>query len=44
VILGEESDVALLGVVTLESLGLILNPLERSIHKATVMPLMSASA
>src|SRR6266508_3136314 len=36
VILGQAADVALLGVVTLESFGLILNPLERSIHKATV--------
>ncbi len=44
VILGEASDVALLGVVTLESLGLVLNPLERSIHRAAVMPLMLAAA
>lgn len=44
VILGQGDDVALLGVVTLESLGLILNPLERSIHKAIVMPLMRMTA
>ena len=44
VILGESADVALLGVLTLESVGLILNPLERSIHKATAMPLMRMTA
>lgn len=44
VILGEGGDVPLLGVVTLEGFGLILNPLERSIHKAAVLPLMRMSA
>ncbi len=32
VILGERDDVALLGVVTLESLALILNPLDRTLR------------
>ena len=32
VILGEEGDEALLGAVTLEILGLILNPFTRSLH------------
>lgn len=32
VILGEEDDVALLGAVTLESLALVLNPFDRSLH------------
>ena len=32
VILGEESDEALLGVVTLEILGLVLNPFDRTLH------------
>jgi hypothetical protein len=31
VILGERNDMALLGAVTLESLGLVLNPLERTL-------------
>lgn len=34
VILGEPGDVALLGVVTLEELGLVLDPLTRKIHHA----------
>ena len=34
VILGEEKDTALLGVVTLEELGLVFNPFERSLHEA----------
>ena len=34
VILGEEKDAALLGVVTLEELGLVFNPFERSLHAA----------
>ena len=33
VILGEEKDTALLGVVTLEELGLVFNPFERSLHE-----------
>src|SRR5205809_558271 len=41
VILGEERDAALLGVVTLEELGLVLNPFERSLQPAQ-MTLMSA--
>ncbi|MBI5206892.1 MAG: retroviral-like aspartic protease family protein [Candidatus Firestonebacteria bacterium] len=32
VILGEESDEALLGVVTLEILGLVFNPFTRTLH------------
>jgi len=32
VILGEENDEALLGVVTLEILGLVLNPFDRTLH------------
>lgn len=32
VILGEENDEALLGVVTLEILGLVFNPFDRSLH------------
>ncbi len=32
VILGEEGDAALLGVVTLEILGLVLNPFNRTLH------------
>jgi len=41
VILGEERDAALLGVVTLEELGLIFNPFERTLEPAQMM-LMSA--
>lgn len=32
VILGEADDIPLLGVVTLEILGLVLNPLKRTLH------------
>jgi clan AA aspartic protease len=32
VILGQPGDVALLGVVTLEELGLVLNPFDRTLH------------
>jgi len=32
VILGEENDEALLGVVTLEILGLVFNPFDRTLH------------
>ncbi|MCL0058641.1 aspartyl protease family protein [Dehalococcoidia bacterium] len=32
VILGEEGDEALLGVVTLENLGLVFNPFDRTLH------------
>ena len=32
VILGEEGDEALLGAVTLEILGLVLNPFDRTLH------------
>jgi len=41
VILGEERDAALLGVVTFEELGLIFNPFERTLEPAQMM-LMSA--
>ena len=37
VILGEESDEALLGVVTLEILGLGLNPFERTLQQMRVL-------
>ena len=37
VILGEPGDEALLGVVTLEELGLVLNPFQRSLHPARMM-------
>jgi len=42
VILGEEKDTALLGVVTLEELGLVFNPFERSLQPAQ-MTLMSTT-
>ena len=32
VILGEPGDAALLGTVTLETLGLVLNPFDRTLH------------
>lgn len=34
VILGEENDTALMGVLTLEAFGLILDPFERKLHPA----------
>jgi clan AA aspartic protease len=37
VILGEPGDEALLGVVTLEELGLVLNPFQRSLQPARLM-------
>ena len=37
VVLGEEGDQALLGVVTLEELGLVFNPFQRSLHPARMM-------
>jgi predicted aspartyl protease len=37
VILGEEKDEALLGVVTLEEMGLVFNPFERSLQRARMM-------
>lgn len=40
VILGEPGDVALLGVVTLENLGLVFNPFDRSLRPMTSAPLM----
>lgn len=42
VVLGEHEDVALLGVITLEELGLVLNPLDRSVRKMK-MQLLRAS-
>jgi len=33
VILGERNDAALLGVITLESMGLVLNPFERTLQR-----------
>jgi predicted aspartyl protease len=44
VILGEPGDVALLGVVTLESLGVVFNPFDRSLRPMLEAPLMSLSA
>lgn len=43
VILGEANDVALLGVVTLEGLGLVFNPFDRSLRPMRIAPLMSVS-
>ncbi|MGH2376881.1 MAG: aspartyl protease family protein [Candidatus Limnocylindria bacterium] len=37
VILGEPGDVALLGTVTLEELGLVLNPLDRTVRKMKML-------
>src|SRR5258706_4934216 len=37
VVLGEEGDQALLGVVTLEELGLVFNPFQRSLQPARMM-------
>ncbi len=37
VMLGEKNDEALLGVVTLEELGLVLNPFTRTLHPMRVM-------
>lgn len=44
VILGEPGDVALLGVVTLEDLGLVFNPFDRSLRPMTSAPLMPLGA
>ncbi len=37
VIFGEEGDVTLLGVLTLEALGLVLDPLRRELHPLPMM-------
>ncbi|HMJ25614.1 MAG TPA: retroviral-like aspartic protease family protein [Pyrinomonadaceae bacterium] len=37
VVLGEEGDQALLGVVTLEEMGLVFNPFQRSLQPARMM-------
>lgn len=37
VILGQTGDVALLGAVTLEELGLVLNPFTRTLHPAALL-------
>ena len=42
VILGEPGDVALLGVVTFENLGLVFNPFDRSLRLMREAPLMTA--
>ena len=42
VILGELGDIALLGVLTLESLGLVLNPFDRSLRPMREAPLAVA--
>ncbi len=43
VILGEPGDVALLGIVTLENLGLVFNPFDRSLRPMTEAPLMAVA-
>jgi clan AA aspartic protease len=43
VILGEANDVALLGVVTLEGLGLVFNPFDRSLRPMRIAPLMTVA-
>ncbi|MBI2590765.1 MAG: aspartyl protease family protein [Candidatus Blackburnbacteria bacterium] len=37
VVLGEKEDAALLGVITLEGMGLVLNPFERKLHPARLL-------
>ena len=37
VVLGQAGDVALLGAVTLEELGLVLNPFSRTLHPAALL-------
>ncbi len=37
VVLGQTGDVALLGAVTLEKLGLVLNPFSRTLHPAALL-------
>ena len=37
VILGEPNDQALLGVITLENLGLVLNPFSRTLHPMRIL-------
>ena len=37
VVMGRPGDVALLGAVTLEELGLVLNPFTRTLHPATML-------
>lgn len=37
VVLGQADDVALLGAVTLEELGLVLNPFSRTLHPAALL-------
>jgi len=37
VVLGQQNDVALLGAVTLEELGLVLNPFSRTLHRAALL-------
>lgn len=44
VILGEPGDVAFLGVVTLENLGLVFNPFDRSLRPMLEAPLMRLTA
>jgi predicted aspartyl protease len=39
VILGEKGDEALLGVVSLEILGLVLNPFDRTLHPMRMLPM-----
>src|SRR2546428_6895615 len=42
VILGEPGDVALLGVVTLEELGLVFYPFDRSLHRSGISMLAAS--
>jgi predicted aspartyl protease len=44
VILGQPGDVAVLGVVTMENLGVVFNPFDRSLRRQMAFPLMRASA
>ncbi|MGH2376897.1 MAG: aspartyl protease [Candidatus Limnocylindria bacterium] len=44
VILGQPGDVALLGLVTLENLGLVFNPFDRSLRLMLEAPLMRLTA
>lgn len=37
IVMGQPGDVALLGAVTLEELGLVLNPFTRTLHPATLL-------
>ena len=42
-ILGERDDVALLGMITLEQLGFVLSPFDRSIRPMQAVPLAAVA-